>query len=37
VKEMFSALMRVDAVRLRSIEQVEEMGPLFEFCKDGGE
>jgi hypothetical protein len=37
VKEMFPALLRVDAARWRSIEQVEEMRPLSEFCKDGGE
>jgi hypothetical protein len=34
---MFSVLLRVDVVRWRSRVQAEEMEPLFEFCKDGGE
>jgi hypothetical protein len=34
---MFSVLLRVDLGRWRSIVQAEEMEPLFELCKDGGE
>jgi hypothetical protein len=34
---MFLVLLRIDVGRRRSIVQAEEMEPLFEFCKDGGE
>jgi hypothetical protein len=34
---MFSVLLNVDVGRWRSIVHAEEMEPLFEFRKDGGE
>jgi hypothetical protein len=34
---MFLVLLCVDVGRWRSIVQAEEMEPLFEFCKGGGE
>jgi hypothetical protein len=37
VSEMFLVFLRVDVGRWHSIVQAEEMEPLFEFCKDGGE
>jgi hypothetical protein len=36
-RERFLVLLRVGVGRWRFIVQVEEIEPIFEFCKDGGE